>query len=71
MKSVNTTQADDYENILDRARSLMKYFPAFGEHSVMSKLVNSGVDQSIAFFAIRGAQVLELQLSQVHPYIKK
>ena len=49
----------------------MYYLPAFGEVSVMSKLVGSGIESSLAFFAVRGAQVLEIQLSQTHLYLKK
>ena len=62
---------DNFESILDRARALMHYLPAFGEMSAMSRLVESGVESSIAFFAVRGAQVLEIQLSQTHLYLKK
>ena len=71
MKSAPTTPVDSFELILDRARVLLKTFPAFGEISAMSELIKLGVSPSISFFAIRGAQVLELQLAQTHLHIKK
>jgi len=55
---------DNFEATLDRARVLMQYLPAFGEVSAMAELINSGIDPSIAFFAVRGSQVLEIQLNQ-------
>ena len=68
---VPTIPVDNFELILDRARVLLKTFPAFGEVSAMSELIKLGVSPPISFFAVRGAQVLELQLSQTHLYIKK
>jgi len=56
---------NEYEKVLDRARMMLgSNLPALGKESVLARLIESGVPQDIAFFAVRGAQVLEIQLNK-------